>query len=138
MKGKKLKVKQFIERLVLIKSHFTRNGSKCQYLGSELTITQLALDYNNNVEDEYKVKQSYVRAIFRKEYNISFGTPTTDKCSKCIELKEGITVANRNIEQIRLLKIEIDVHKKHGEAFFNLLKEELKVKLLFHSVVKKI
>lgn len=42
---------------------------------------------------------------------MSIATLVTDECLKCIELKERINIANRDIEQIRLLKIELDVEK---------------------------
>lgn len=70
------------------------------------------------------VKQSYFRTIFRKNYNISFGSPATDECSKCIEIKESIKVENRDIERIRFLKTELDVHKRFEKASFGLLKGE--------------
>lgn len=43
-----------------------------------------------NENPQSVVKKSYFRTIFNQDFNLGFGTPRTDVCSKCIELDEKI------------------------------------------------
>lgn len=71
------------------------------------------------------VKKSYFRTIFNQEFNLGFGTPRTDVCSKCIELDEKIK-KEKDQEKKSTLMIEKRVHMLRAKAFFKLLQESLK------------
>ena len=61
--------------------------------------------------------------MFVENYNVGFGSPATDQCSKCLELKERIR-STVNQEERGSLKIELKVHKKRSKTFFELLQDE--------------
>ncbi|CAG5046127.1 unnamed protein product [Parnassius apollo] len=69
------------------------------------------------------VKKSYFRAIFNQDFNLGFGNPRTDVCSKCIELNGKIKMENDQEKQKDLM-IEKRVHKLRAKAFFQLLQEK--------------
>lgn len=121
---KLLEVKKFIESLQTVESHYCRGKSKRQYLPSHLSIQHLCDAYNNKVDnEELKVKYEYFRKVFVENYNVGFGSPATDQCSKCLELKERIK-STLNEEERSTLKTELAIHKKRGETFFSLLQDE--------------
>lgn len=120
---KKNSVKTHIESFVPLESHYCRNNSKRQYLNSDLSIKKMWKLYNASVDDNVKVKYDYYRSLFCTDYNVSFGTPSTDECSKCIELKERIKV-EKDFSVKSNLDLELKVHKKRGNAFFELLQTE--------------
>ncbi|KAH9632498.1 hypothetical protein HF086_017046 [Spodoptera exigua] len=71
------------------------------------------------------VKKSYFRAIFNRDFNLGFGNPRTDVCSKCIELDGKIKTENdQKYEKKKDLMIEKRVHKLRAKAFFRLLQEK--------------
>ncbi|KAJ8704984.1 hypothetical protein PYW08_012304 [Mythimna loreyi] len=69
------------------------------------------------------VKKSYFRAIFNRDFNLGFGNPRTDVCSKCIEL-DGKIKTEKDQEKKKDLMIEKRVHKLRAKAFFRLLQEK--------------
>ncbi|XP_046673782.1 uncharacterized protein LOC124362930 [Homalodisca vitripennis] len=117
------KVKTFIEALQPVESHYCRGKSRRQYLASHLSISSLWKSYNNTTENEFKVKYEYFRKIFVENYNVGFGSPATDQCSQCLKLKEKI-LSVVDFEEKGKLKIELQVHKKRGKMFFELLQSE--------------
>lgn len=123
---KKRNVKNFLEQLIAVESHYTREKSKRQYLQSDCTVRKLWRSYNNQdgLEENLKVKYSYFRNIFVTDYNVSCCTPATDKCSRCIQLQEMIKMAKSPNEK-KSFMIPLRVHKLRAKAFFNALKEDL-------------
>lgn len=69
------------------------------------------------------VKQSYFRHIFNREFNLGFGTPTTDVCSTCIELNERIKKEADQVKKNELMTA-LRVHKLRAKAFFKMLQEQ--------------
>ncbi|CAG4951124.1 unnamed protein product [Parnassius apollo] len=69
------------------------------------------------------VKKSYFRAIFNQDFNLGFGNPRTDVCSKCIELDGKIKMENDQVKKKDLM-IEKRVHRLRAKAFFKLLQEK--------------
>lgn len=121
--AKKKAVKQFIESLVPLESHYCRDKSTRQYLSSNLTTKKLWRMYNNIDDPLLRVKYDYFRNIFVKDYNIGFGTPSTDACSTCIQLKERIKTCTNQQEKQDLIT-EQRVHKLKARAFYDILKQE--------------
>lgn len=72
---------------------------------------------------ESTVKLSFFRGVFNKDFNLGFGSPRTDACSKCIELQERIKKEHDNQKKNDLM-IEARVHKLRAKAFFKLLQEK--------------
>lgn len=116
-------VKKFIESFKGMESHYCRSKTTSRlYLPSELSIRSMWKMFNKDVAEDLKVKQSFFRKIFNTNYNLGFGSPRVDVCSKCLELTEKIKVATD--QERPQLMINKRVHKLKAKAFFNLLQEE--------------
>lgn len=122
--AKLAKIQEFIESLQPIESHYCRGKSKRQYLPSHLSIRILWRCYNAQEENpNLKAPYDYFRQVFVKYYNVGFGSPATDQCSKCMELKERIK-NTRDQAKKRELNVTLEIHKKRAKKFFELLKVE--------------
>lgn len=96
--AKKIAVKKYIETLVPLESHYCRNTkTNKQYLDSTLTIIKRHDLYNSSCSVELKVNYEYFRNISISEYNLSFDTPATDCCSKCIQYEERLKMDKNNV-----------------------------------------
>lgn len=122
---KKLAVVSFIKTFKCIESHYCRGKTQVRsYLSSELNIKKMWRMYISGTQDEsLKVSHWFFRSIFNTKFNIGFGSPRTDVCSKCLEMKERIKAAN-NEEEKRVLITESTLHKQRAAAFYSLLKEK--------------
>lgn len=69
-----------------------------------------------------KVKQSYFRNVFNTKYNIGFGKPRVDVCSRCTEFKEKIKTSEGATKQSLMTLYK--VHTRKAKAFYEILKEE--------------
>nr|CAH7751566.1 unnamed protein product [Callosobruchus chinensis] len=117
-------VKSFIEKLKGIESHYCRSKNiQRQYLSSDLNISKLYRMYNESVQGNLKVKKTFFREIFLRDYNIGFGSPVTDACSKCIELSERIK-AEKDEQKKVMLMMEKRIHT--AKSGFFLLPERRK------------
>ncbi|CAF4933893.1 unnamed protein product [Pieris macdunnoughi] len=113
-------VKSFIESLQCIESHYCRSTTERKYLDSTLNIKKLWQIYNEQAVNT--VKQCYFRRIFTTQYNIGFGNPRTDVCSKCTELEEQIK--NEKNESVKAkYMIEKTIHKRKAKKFYQLLNQ---------------
>lgn len=121
--NKKIGVMNFIEKLHCEDSHYCRGNTKRYYLSSELSINKLWRMYNDQAENEIKVKSSYFRNLFRKKYNLGFGTPRTDVCSQCLQFAEKLKTETDTSIRNDLI-ITHRVHKLKAKAFFDFVKEE--------------
>lgn len=119
-------INAFIQSFQCRESHYCRGRSSGRlYLSSDLNIKKMWRFYNNSVEDvpELKVKHSFFRKELNVNYNIGFGNPRTDVCSRCTELLESIKVAKTN-EEKQSLMVAKRVHKLRAQAFYTLLKDD--------------
>nr|CAH7765196.1 unnamed protein product [Callosobruchus chinensis] len=124
-------VREFIEKLSCTEVHYCRGKTKRQYLPCNLSIAKLIKMYNDQVTDEsLRVKRSFFRSIFCTYYNIGFGTPATDVCSRCVELAERIK-REKCAEAKNKLIIEKRIHMLKSKAFFNKLREESPTMITF-------
>lgn len=76
------------------------------------------------------VKQSYFPHIFNREFNLGFGTPSTDVCSTCIALNEGINKENDRVKNNEIMTA-LRVHKLRANAFFKLMQEQKANMIIF-------
>ncbi|CAG9834657.1 unnamed protein product [Diabrotica balteata] len=122
--SKKMAVMKFIESFTAQEPHYCRSKTSVRlYLPSELNIKSMWKMYNKGVELHLKVKQSFFRNIFNKQYNLGFGTPRVDVCSKCLEIGEKIKTEKEPTEQQNLIT-QHRVHKLKAKAFFHMLQEK--------------
>ncbi|KAK9686330.1 hypothetical protein QE152_g37274 [Popillia japonica] len=115
----------------VVKMYYCRSKSTERvYLTCDLNIVKLWRMYNNDVDDDCKVKQSYFRNYFCKNYNIGFGSPQSDVCSTCLQFKEKTkTVTEKSIKQKLILDNELC--KARAKSFYDLLREESPEVLVF-------
>lgn len=121
---RKAEVKLFIEKLVPIESYYCREKSNRQYLSSDLSIRKLWRAYNSIENPLLRVKYNYFREIFVNDYNISFGTPATDACSTCIQLREELKTCLSNSVEKQNRMTQLQVHKLRAKAFYEILRKE--------------
>lgn len=112
-------VKSFIENLCPIEKHYCRNANVTrQYFASHLSISKFHKVYNSTIADDLKVPYSYFYDIFVKDYNLSFGSPAVDKCSKCIQYQLKLESGDTSVEN------EYNLHRKRADCFFDMLKSQ--------------
>lgn len=90
--AQKQSVHNFIQQLNCVESHYCRNTKEAvrKYLSADLNIKKLYKLFQESEHSNAAVKETYFRHIFNSNYNLGFGTPKTDACSKCLELKGKI------------------------------------------------
>lgn len=116
-KDQKESIRHYIMKLKCIESHYCRSSSQeRKYLSSDLSINKFYKMFKDE-NPQSPVKQSYFRHIFNREFNLGFGTPTTDVCSTCIELNERIKKENDQVNKNELMTA-MRVHKLRAKAFF--------------------
>lgn len=118
----KQSIHNYIATLQCIESHYCRRTKTAErkYLPSELSLSKLFKMYKVSEHVHPLVKLSYFRHVFNTSYNIGFGTPKTDVCSTCLELKEKIKIEIDPIKK-NLLMIKKRVHSLRAKAFFEKL-----------------
>lgn len=111
----------FIKTLQVTDSHYSRKKTVRQYLPNDLSLAKL---YKMWLEKQQAVNEptasiSLFKNVFYTCFNIGFGFPSTDICSKCSQLEkriaEGIQVTENEL-QLRL-------HQKKAEKFYELVRE---------------
>lgn len=120
---KKQSVIKFISSLTCSDAHYCRSKSGRKYLPGELSIAKLHKMYNDSVEENLMVKESYFRFVFNHNFNIGFGSPRLDMCSTCIELKERMKL-EKDPEKKQDFLVQRAIHKKRAKAFYDNLKED--------------
>lgn len=121
---KRAAIMKFIESFAAQEPHYCRSKTSVRlYLPSELSIKSMWKMYNKDAEQNLKVKQSFFRNIFNRNYNLGFGSPRVDVCSKCLELGERVKTVQEEHEKNDLIT-QKRLHKLKAKAFFQMLQEE--------------
>ena len=78
-------VRDHINSIPKIESHYCRADTSKEYLDSSLNISKLYDLYKEQMakKDENPVKLSYYREIFSTEFNLAFQRPKKDRCDVC-------------------------------------------------------
>lgn len=119
---KKTLVCEFIKSFTVSESHYCRGKTARQYLPAELNIQKICRMFNE-VHPDQTVKNCFFRELFTTKFNLGFGSPQTDVCSRCVELAERIKRCG-DPEERQTLLTEQRVHKLRANAFFELMREE--------------
>ena len=69
-----------------------------------------------------QVKYDYYRSVFSTCFNLAFGRPRSDTCSKCDELQIKIDAAENEDEQS--LKSSLELHHRKAERFYDKIKAD--------------
>lgn len=122
--GKRLKIKEFIENIKCIESHYCRSTTSVRtYLPCDINIKKLYRAFNNSVPENLNVRFSFFHKYFTNNYNIGFGTPKTDECSTCLTFKEKLKLEQDPRARVELITSQ-RVHKLRAKAFYEMLQEE--------------
>ncbi|XP_039287439.1 uncharacterized protein LOC120352054 [Nilaparvata lugens] len=83
-------VRNFIESLPAVPSHYCRNSSNKKYLPQEFEslahVHRLYMEHCKNIGLK-AVSESVFKKVFRTEYNIGIHSPKKDKCTVCVSYK---------------------------------------------------
>lgn len=123
--NKREAVKHHIKTFKPLQSHYCRGKHiQRQYLPSDLSVQKMWSMYTEQNPDNLHVQYEYYRSIFNEEFNIGFGSPCVDKCSTCTQLESRIS-AERNTPERNNLSLQLKVHKKRADVFYQKLREEM-------------
>lgn len=117
----KRSVMNFINSFKCLESHYCRGNSCRKYLPSELSVRKMWRIYSSKTGN-IPVKISFFRKVFNTEYNVGFGTPRTDVCSTCLNLKELIKTEKDEKKKLDYMT-EKRIHRLQYEAFYSKLKD---------------
>ncbi|CAH1115710.1 unnamed protein product [Psylliodes chrysocephalus] len=68
-----------------------------------------------------KISYQTYREVFKKKFDIGFGYPRTDTCSECDQftvLMKATKRINDNLEEIKKLKKEKELHSRRSQTFY--------------------
>lgn len=128
------KVHEHIQSLQGRKAHYSLKKSDKIYLPDSLNIKKLHKMFLQKYSD-FSISYHSYRKIFVSKYNISFGYPRYDTCSKCDEftskesilkkkIAETVGTSKENLtEEHNKLITENKVHKKKAQVFYDRKKQ---------------
>nr|CAI5820907.1 unnamed protein product [Callosobruchus analis] len=118
-------IRDHIESVPKIDSHYCRADTTRQYMESSLNIAKLYKLYVNLMQEKGKtpVKQSLYRHIFCTEYNIYFQRPKKDRCDLCELVKLNEMEETQLDEQTKINYEKHMVEKKTCRQERNLDRE---------------
>lgn len=107
-------VKQHINSIPRVESHYCRSSSKKEYIPGGNTVAGLYSDYRKKQESENVpfVSEQVYRNIFNTQFNISFHIPKKDQCDLCEKYKNTINDENLDEEQEDVVKLKYE-HEVH-------------------------
>lgn len=111
-------VKEFIEKIPKIESHYTRANASRTFIEGSKTISSIYRDYVGACKEQNKpfcIFTSFYRT-FTEDFNISFFTPKKDLCEQC--------TAYENVDEAEKLNA-IELYEQHLHEK-NLSREEKK------------
>lgn len=115
-------VKSHIASFKTRQSHYSLKDNKNRsYLPEDLNIKKMYrmfLEINPTKRISY---QTY-REVFKKKFNIGFGYPRTDTCSQCDQfnvLMKAAEKINDNLQEVKKLKREKELHLRKAQAFYD-------------------
>ncbi|KAK4871722.1 hypothetical protein RN001_015846 [Aquatica leii] len=121
---KKKSIKKFVESLKCTESHYCRSNTPHRlYLPCYSNIKKLWNIYNVQAENKLEARHCYFRRYFNTHYNVGFGTPQTDLCSKCLQFKENIKHCTDPTLKLELITNH-KIHKLQAKSFYEMLKRD--------------
>lgn len=108
-----------IESFPAENSHYSRNNNpKRKYLSPLLNISKMFSLYkekcvNDNKSECYNIKDSTYRKIFCQNFNLNFGSPRSDTCSRCDAGESN------NAEHVSFYKASYESQRKDRENAIN-------------------
>ena len=113
------KIHDHIDSFPVKESHYTTRSYK--YLSENLSVKAMyKLFIAKHPELTHTVKYTYYWSYFRKNFDLSFGSPAKDVCSQCESLQTKIK-SNLNDTAKRVAAAELLVHKRRSRKFYTAL-----------------
>ena len=123
--------------------HYSQDKTRRLYLSEDLNIKEM-FNMFQIIYPDSKISYETYRTIFNNDFNIAFGYPRTDTCSKCDELKMRIDlIAKDNLmnpdlqAKLKELETERDLHQRKAETFHR-RKRESRIKAINDSTFEAI
>lgn len=117
----------FIKTFKVQRSHYGRAKSKRQYLPCYLNIRCMFKMWLKQREEQNlpasKKNEGTFYDIFYSKFNLAFGCPRTDVCSRCELLKHNRTIGSE--EDKRTANLEYQLHRAKAKRFYSLCREEM-------------
>ena len=76
-------VKRHIMKFPVLESHYCKEGSKRQFLSSDLNVKKMFELFKKEHKDT-PVKEHFYRSIFNQNFNLRFHQPKKDQCEICL------------------------------------------------------
>lgn len=94
-------IKNHINSIPRIESHYVRSSTQREYIDGSKTITQLYKDFEEDQKSKNKSAGKYwtYYNIFTREYNIGFFQPKKDQCDQCLSYLNAQGTAKENLEE---------------------------------------
>lgn len=115
------KVRQFILKIPLYESHYSRRDTNKKYLPSHYTVTKI-FDHYRSLPDSIVISRTKFDEIFHS-LNIGIKRPSKDTCGKCDKLKMKINLCSEE-EEKNNCKAELDAHLKQADDYYKLKAED--------------
>ncbi|CAH1112891.1 unnamed protein product [Psylliodes chrysocephalus] len=97
------------------------SNSEVKYLSAELTIKAMYELFKEEHPDS-RVSYFYYQKFFRQHFDLKFGRPQKDTCSKCEELITKKNSNELNPHAKRVAEAELEVHKRRSRKFYSKMK----------------
>lgn len=108
-----------IKKFPVTESHYGRDKSCKQYLSESFSVPKMWRLWKNErrTNKQPVASLSKYKRIFLDQFNLAFGNPKTDVCSRCVALKSKIKAG---IEE-RQSELELKLHELCAKKFYQLL-----------------
>ena len=130
------RIQNYISAFSGRQSHYSLGKSERIYLPEDFNINKIYTIFNDLYSVLHVFYETY-RKIFKNDFNISFGYPRTDTCSKCDKLKKSIEKASKQLSNnpdseylkqvLQKLLFKRDIHQRKADTFYK-RKEEARLK----------
>lgn len=114
-------IQSFIQSIPVKKIHYSNNIIKA-YLSSALNIKILHERFCSD-HPAQKVTYEFFRNYFNVNFDLAFGRPQIDVCSKCEEINVRLKDPHLNENAKRVASAELIVHKRRASKFYSKIKE---------------
>lgn len=115
-------MQKHIESFPVSESHYL--GNPVYYLKPELN-TKLIYELFKQKYKNTKVSYSFYLNFFKENFNLRFGQPQVDSCSKCEKLKVKIKSPHLNETAKWSAVAELIIHKRRTNKFYSAIQNEV-------------
>lgn len=118
-----VKIQDFIESFDVKEIHYSNNIVK-KYLSATLDVKSMHRIFVEKFPElESNIKYDFFNNFFKENFDLSFGRPQIDVCSKCEELKVKLRDPHLNDNAKRVASAELMIHKRRSNKFFKKIEE---------------